>query len=95
MNEILTRERPYQKLLNQGISYENIFQRICEENLRVTMRVAAEDEYADKINLIINDCLQSDPNSRPTCLAIKVYCKVYIASLFLISSLYLESNEIN
>ncbi|KAL7326247.1 Histidine kinase osmosensor, variant 3 [Mucor circinelloides] len=71
INEILTRERPYQKLLNQGITYENIFQRVCEENLQVTMRAAAEDEYADKINTIIRDCLQSDPNSRPTCLAIK------------------------
>ena len=72
MNEILTRERPYQKLLNQGISCEVIFQRICEENLRVTMTAAAEDEYAEKINMIIHDCLQSDPNSRPSCLAIKV-----------------------
>ncbi|KAF1804896.1 hypothetical protein FB192DRAFT_1053619 [Mucor lusitanicus] len=71
MNEILTRERPYQQLLNQGISYENIFQRVCEENLRVTMRAAADDEYADKINMIIHDCLQSDPKSRPNCLAIK------------------------
>ncbi|CAO3617380.1 unnamed protein product [Mucor fragilis] len=71
MNEILTRERPYQKLLNQGISYEVIFQRVCEENLRVTMKAAAEDEYAEKINMIIHDCLQSDPNSRPSCLAIK------------------------
>lgn len=76
MNEILTRERPYQKLLNQGITYENIFQRVCEENLQVTMRAAAEDEYADKINTVIRDCLQSDPNSRPTCLAIKVYYRV-------------------
>jgi serine/threonine protein kinase len=95
MNEILTRERPYQELVNQGISFENIFQRVCEENIRVTMRATTEDEYADKINLIINDCLQSDPNSRPTCLAIKVHLKIWVASLFLISSFYLESNEIN
>ncbi|CEP15224.1 hypothetical protein [Parasitella parasitica] len=71
LNEILTRERPYQKLLNQGFTLENIFRRVCEENLRVVMKTSTDDEYADKINLIINDCLQSDPSSRPTCLVIK------------------------
>ncbi|KAI9470491.1 MAG: hypothetical protein EXX96DRAFT_358928 [Benjaminiella poitrasii] len=71
INEILTRERPYQKFLNDGLSCENIFMRVCGENLKVTMRPAAEDEYTDEINAIVYKCLQSDPSARPTCSAIR------------------------
>jgi hypothetical protein len=72
MNEILTREKPYKDLLNQGFSYENIFWRIREENLTVSMRPTGEDEHTDAINLIISDCLKADPNTRPSCMSIKV-----------------------
>ncbi|KAI8968050.1 hypothetical protein BDF20DRAFT_205358 [Mycotypha africana] len=67
MNEILTREKPYQKLIRQGMSYENIFTHVRDGDLRVTMYADGEDEYADKINTLISDCLHPDPNCRPTC----------------------------
>lgn len=75
MNEILTREKPYQKLLNQGLSYEDIFEQVCDQNLQVTTKLLGADVYADKINVIIKDCLKRDPEQRPSCSTIRVKFK--------------------
>jgi serine/threonine protein kinase len=71
INEILTRERPYQDLLEEGLSYENIFSRISKESLKVSTRFN-DDEYTDKVNAIIRNCIQSDPFNRPTCASLRV-----------------------
>lgn len=72
MNEILTRERPYKELSDKGFSNEAIFSRICEGNLQVSRQSLGEDDFADKINGIIEECIQFDPLARPTCTTIRV-----------------------
>lgn len=72
MNEILTREKPYKKLKDKGFSNETIFQRICEEHLAITLDSSGQDDYTDRINYIIEDCIQLDPLARPSCSSIRV-----------------------
>lgn len=71
LNEIVTRERPYYKLQDEGMPYEEIFTQISERNARVTLS-NSDDEHAFRINSLIKDCLQQDPNARPTCGIIRV-----------------------
>ncbi|KAI8880895.1 hypothetical protein K501DRAFT_190254 [Backusella circina FSU 941] len=52
------------------MSYEEIFTRISERNIRVKLS-NTDDEHAIRINSLIRDCLQQNPNSRPTCGSIR------------------------
>ncbi|KAI8062897.1 hypothetical protein BC940DRAFT_308004 [Gongronella butleri] len=64
MNEIITRELPYQSLLDDGMSPESIF-----ELLQAKVQYPAfsrKDDYAEHFNMIILACLQRNPASRPT-----------------------------
>ncbi|KAI8379101.1 uncharacterized protein BYT42DRAFT_313184 [Radiomyces spectabilis] len=66
INEILTRKLPYQQEIDEGASAEDVFNRVCDEDLKPFMQPQGHDEYSDKINVIIRDCWQYDPVLRPT-----------------------------
>lgn len=88
INEILTRERPYNSQLQDGLSYEEIFDQICELDLRPRMQSSSEDDFTCSMNLIISDCLQKNSHSRPSFTAIAVSIVIHLlCSLFFFNEL--------
>ncbi|KAI9245683.1 hypothetical protein BDA99DRAFT_543582 [Phascolomyces articulosus] len=73
INEILTREKPYKDLLDQGYSQLAIFKMISsrsgsrEKRIRPKLvKTMDADGYAERINQIIEECMSEDPCARPT-----------------------------
>lgn len=63
MNEIITRELPYQALLDDGYTAENIFG--LQQSGSSGIVLSKKDDYSEKFNSIIVDCLCPNPSRRP------------------------------
>ncbi|KAG0179191.1 hypothetical protein DFQ29_002414 [Apophysomyces sp. BC1021] len=72
INEILTREKPYIQQRLEGFSCESIFNQIRDEGLSPRTQPKGHDGYSDGINVIILECLQRDPDMRPSLSSIAV-----------------------
>lgn len=76
MNEIITRELPYQSSLDEGLTVEDIFNKIYFDNLYPDL--SKKNDYAEKFNPIIMDCLQRNASARPNFTTIGVSDYIYI-----------------
>ncbi|KAI8997000.1 kinase-like domain-containing protein [Pilobolus umbonatus] len=72
INEILTREKPYQEHTALGIDSSSIFLNVCGKGLRPAMNEVADDAYMMDMNSIVADCLEGDPEERPSFSSINV-----------------------
>ncbi|CAO3621699.1 unnamed protein product [Cunninghamella blakesleeana] len=80
MNEIITRELPYQSSLDEGLTVEDIFNKIYFDNLCPDL--SKKSDYAEKFNPIIMDCLQRNELARPNFTTIGNRIKRIDPSLF-------------
>ncbi|KAI8092857.1 uncharacterized protein BX664DRAFT_96027 [Halteromyces radiatus] len=80
MNEIITRELPYQALLDDGLTAENIFN--MQHSGPSCLVLSKKDDYAEKFNSIILDCLRRDSSGRPSFATIGNRVKTIDPNLF-------------
>ncbi|KAI8344602.1 hypothetical protein BC941DRAFT_409079 [Chlamydoabsidia padenii] len=80
MNEIITRELPYQALLDEGYTVENIFS--LQQSGSSSLALSKKDDYSEKFNSIIVDCLCPDASRRPGFVTIGNRVKTIDPNLF-------------